>query len=776
MSEFSQPAKTWEWTPGTIPPTLRQQLDRLRQAITRSLWVSGASKMVLIGLLVLLVDYLLDYYFHMDQSQRVIMGALMVGSFLYAAYRFLWVPLTAQVSDEALALTVEQKLGRRHNELINSLQFARDTGVASRGYSAAMARQVVQQGTELAGQLDFLQAVDQVATQRKQRWLLGGCVGMVVWIGLVIGTENGWLWFQRNLLLANQPWPTRTRLTIPGVVDGVLYVPRGEDQRLEVEVDPESLDTDVDVFLDFVGRSSSTRQKLRRDSDQPLNHSTTLRGINSEFAFRVQGGDFVSETIQIRLVQPPGFAELKLQVVPPAYSGLAEMALPLSAESFKVLQGSRLEIQAKPDQANTSLALLRGPERWELTAADDGSFRFSLAGEQLVSGRYQFDLSDEAGIRPSRPVQFTLDVVADRAPQVRTRQFGVSGMVVPQAIVPIHIAIEDEFAVQNVWGELSWEADGVPTRGQKRFELDLSGDATSPNQWSGSHGFDLQPLEIPTGMSLQVVVKARDNQPEVANQAPPTTPAPATPDPSTTAPPSAEDSPVAAGADVGVGASKALTFRVVTEAELRADLLRRELEQTKTFERLIAQQMAIQTELQALLVSQQEPSETADSFLIRQTQMAGKSLRNQHQVGTLLTQVNDRFRGFLAEVRNNRLDDSSAEMDGGQGLAVRLEEQIILPLDEIDQTLFPQLNRSLEAITRSVGNPQEMKSQIETVLPQIEDILQRLNSVLEAMQRSQSFQEIVNMVISIKNEEQRLKKLAEEKKRAESGLDEIFDQ
>jgi hypothetical protein len=32
------------------------------------------------------------------------------------------------------------------------------------------------------------------------------------------------------------------------------------------------------------------------------------------------------------------------------------------------------------------------------------------------------------------------------------------------------------------------------------------------------------------------------------------------------------------------------------------------------------------------------------------------------------------------------------------------------------------------------------------------------------------------MVISIKNEEQRLKKLAEEKKRAESGLDEIFDQ
>ena len=60
-------------------------------------------------------------------------------------------------------------------------------------------------------------------------------------------------------------------------------------------------------------------------------------------------------------------------------------------------------------------------------------------------------------------------------------------------------------------------------------------------------------------------------------------------------------------------------------------------------------------------------------------------------------------------------------------------------------------------------------------IQQIEEVLRRLQLVLDAMQRSQSFQEIVNMVISIKNEEQRLKKLAEEKKRAESGLDEIFD-
>jgi hypothetical protein len=764
---------TWDWTPGQIPSTIRQQLGRLRGALTRSLWVSGASKMVLIGLAVLLVDFLLDYYFQMDQSQRAIMMALMLGSFLYSAYQFLWLPLSARVTDDALVLTVEQKLGQEHSELINSLQLAREAGSAPSGYSAAMANQVVKQGAELAGRLDFLQAVDQVATQRKQRWLTAGLIGMVVWGLLVAGTDVGRLWFQRNLLLANQPWPTRTTLVVEGLIDGVLYIPRGEDHRLAVLVDENCPEPNVEVFLDFVGRASSTRQKLRPDGQDPLRHTTTLRGINSEFVFQVRGGDFVSAPVPVRLVLPPGFAELELNVVPPAYCGLEATALPLSAESFKILQGSQLSIRAKPDQAEVQLALLRGADRLPMAADGEGRYSLTLGGDQLISGRYQFDLADAAGVRSSRPVQFVLEVVPDRAPQVRTRYFGVSGLVVPQAIIPVNIAMEDEFAIQEAWGEADWQADGVPTTGNRRFDVQAFTDQWGANQLSGSYGFDLKPLDIPTGMTLNLIVKARDNQPDSSAVVEPSVPA-NTAVPADTAVP-VDTAATSAREKAGVGAAKALTFRVVTEAELRADLLRRELEQTKTFERLIVQQQAIQTELQALQVSQQEPTETPESHLIRQTQMAGKSLRNQNQVGTLLTQVTDRFRGFLAEVRNNRLDESSAEIDGGQGLAIRLEQQIIQPLDEIEKTLLPQLNRSLEAVTRTVGNSADMRPQIDVALTQIEEILGRLQMVLDAMQRSQSFQEIVNMVISIKNDEQRLKKLAEEKKRAEAGLDEIFD-
>jgi len=759
------------WSPGQIPPAIHQQLASLRRALTQGLWVSGAAKMVLIGLAVLLVDFLLDYFFHMDQSQRMIMGGLMVASFFYAAYHFLWRPLSARVSDDALLLSVERHLGPRHNELINSLQLAREADLEARGYSSELAAQAIRQGAAMAAELDFSQALDRSSAARRRGWLAGGLTGLAVLSLVVVGTEVGWLWFQRNLLLANQPWPTRTRLEVQGLVDGALLVPRGEDHRLVVKVDPDSRDVDVEVFLDFVGRSSATRQKLRVDAEDSLSHTTTLRGVNSEFTFQVRGGDFVSDPIPVILVQPPGFERLKLTVLPPPYSGLDEITLPLSAENYKVLLGSQVVIQAKADQSPVDLALLRGEQRWEIPQGPDGEFRFVLTGPDLKSGRYQFDLSDERGVRGGRPVQFSLDVVPDRPPQIRTRYFGVTSLVVPQAMIPVTISIEDEFLITDAWAELVWESETEEVRGQHRQPLDQIGELREGNQLSGNQIFDLLPLDIPSGLVLNLTVKARDNQPEVPLDSP------TLPDPTEAqeAGAAATAKPEAKPVDPALGVGKAMVFRVVTEAELRSDLLPREVEQTKTFERLIAQQQAIVTELLAMQASQQQRTETRESFLIRQTQMADKSVRNQHQVGTLLAQITDRFRGFLAEVRNNRLDLSSAEIDGGQGLAVRLDQQIIRPLNEIEQQLLPALDRAMELVSRSVGDAAQLDQSIEQVLPQLNEVLRRLNEVLDAMQRSQSFQEIVNMVISIKNEEQRLKKLAEEKKRAESGLDEIFD-
>lgn len=757
-------SKAWTWTPGEVPQILRDRLASLRSSITGSIWIEAVAKLSLVLAAAITIDFVLDYFLHMDQAQRVIFGLLILSGMGYCIYRFLISPLATQASDDALVLAVERKLGQTNNPLISTIQFARDKGMSDRGYSAAMTQHVIQDGLESIGKLDFSQALNKDRLSQN-RWFLNIGLACLAIIGLLtVSTQTGRLWFGRNLLLGNQPWPTATRLTIAGVQDGLLIVPRGEDHRLEVAVDPDCANPNVDVYVDFMSRSTGSRQKLRVDSNDPFAHSTTLRSINSEFQFRVVGGDYTSTPIQIRLVQPPGFAELKLKAIPPKYSGLGEQALPLSAENYRLLVGSELVIEAKSDKANSTLALLNGENRYEIPADPQGMFRLAISGSQLTTGRYQFDLRDEAGISGGRPVEFSVDVLADKAPQIRARHYGVTGLVVPGAQVPVSISVEDEFAITQVWGDLNWEAEGVATRGNRRQNIEEFADDLGQAELSGSHRFDLTPLEIPTGMMLSISVSAKDNQPISKPEDGPNE----TDD-------QGESPKTAPMQDVSVGTSKTIVFRVVTEAELRADLLRREIEQTKTFERLISQQQAIVTELQVLQASEKQGSETPDSFLARQNQLASKAVRNQHQVGTLLVQVTDRFRGFLDEIRNNRLDNGLENMDEGQSLSNRIDQQIVRPLDAIDRDLMPLVDRSMELVSRTVGDDPKMQASINSVLPQLEEVLQQLNAVLEAMQRTQSFQEIVNTVIAIKNDEQRLKKQAEEKKRNDSAIDEIFD-
>ncbi len=769
MSDLaSDKSKAWNWTPGEVPQVLQDRLSSLRRSITGWIWIEALAKLSLLLVGIVVIDFALDYFFHMDQAQRVIFGLLVLSSFAYCIYRFLIVPISAQSSDDALVLAVERKLGQSNNPLISTIQFARDKSMSERGYSPAMAQHVIQEGLESVGKLDFSQALNKDRL-KQNRWLLNlGLASLAILVLLTASTQTGRLWFSRNLLLGDQPWPTATRLTINGVENGELIVPRGEDHRLEVMVDPDCANPNVEVYVDFMSRSTGARQKLRVDSNDPFAHSTTLRSINSEFQFQVIGGDFTSPPIQIRLVQPPGFSELKLTAIPPKYSGLGEQALPLSAENYKLLVGSELVIEAKSDKPNATLALLNGQNRYAIPSDHEGIFGFKLSGASLVTGRYQFDLRDESNISGGRPVEFSLDILADKPPQIRARHYGVTGLVVPRAQVPVSIAVEDEFSITQVWGDLNWEAEGVATRGNQRQDINEFADELGQPELSSSHLFDLEPLEIPTGMMLSISVSAQDNQP-VAKTENTLGQSPASDDQT------ADDLANARPKDASVGTSKIMVFRVVTEAELRADLLRREIEQTKTFERLISQQQAIVTELQVLQASEKQGSETADSFLARQNQLASKAVRNQHQVGTLLVQVTDRFRGFLDEIRNNRLDNGLENMDEGQSLSLRIDQQIVRPLDSIDRNLMPLVDRSMELVSRTVGDEPKMQASIDSVLPQLEEVLQKLNAVLEAMQRTQSFQEIVNTVIAIKNDEQRLKKLAEEKKRNDSAIDEIFD-
>lgn len=764
------------WKPGNIPQPISKKISSLRGAMLRWIVIRGLAWLGGLILLTLAVDFLIDYLAHMDFAQRCIMGILVVGTWCFGIYRFFFQPLKKRPTDDALILSVEKELESRNNPLINSIQLSRVKDHQKVGQSTTMAQHVIGQGIEEAEKLDFHKILNHSASMKHLAAVVI-CILAFAGIGFgITGTVYGKLWFQRNVLLQNVKYPSSTILHVKGVKDGVLVIPYGEDFKVTVNVDPESKVKDVDVFLNFLNQSSSGRQKFSNSEKEPMTHRTVLRSVKSELKFQVSGGDFYSDPIQVKLVKPPGFKNLTLQLTPPVYCQLPAEQLLLSSDSFNVLVGSKIEIIAEADKPGSTISLNAGSKKIEFQSAGDQAnpelVKAVLEGENLATGNYEFELVDKQGISSSNVVKFSLNVTEDRAPAVRTRVAGVSRKIVAKAMIPIASSIKDEYGVKESWTELRFGDLGQEPRNLIVIPTKDLEESEKGRVHSGLEIVDLKPLGLNTGTVIRLRLAGKDFQPDpVGYKKVITHLAKKAEEGKTTA-----ESKQKSVQHSGIGFGKSMDLQIVSESELRSDLLRRETEQTTSFKRLIKQQRKVLTDLKILKVAKISKSENEEAFISRKQQAGSIAIRSQRQVETLIVQTIDRFDSFLKEIHYNRLDDGISELSGSTGvtLSSRINEKIVQPLQEVNEKLMPKIQRHLEVVSRNYGSQQELADSIDKVTSIQTEAIAKLEAILAAMEQSQTFQEIVNQVMAMKLEEQKVREKAKKRKEENSGIGEIF--
>jgi hypothetical protein len=484
------------------------------------------------------------------------------------------------------------------------------------------------------------------------------------------------IWFNRNLLLGSQTWPQKTYLVVEGLDgDGKIPMVRGEDYKLLVTIDPRSEIQDVDVFFDYRDAGSRYRQKMRRtDQNGVQRFEHTFGTVVSEFRFQVFGGDARTDWLSAKLVEPPGISELELKVFPPTYTGLEPVVLPRGQSPYDILQGSQLAVSGtanKPMQTAT----LRGPEaNFELAITEQTQMATRITAADLIDGKYVFDLVDDMGLTTKHPPGFALRIKEDEPPQVRANTYGVGGLVVSRARIPLRIGIEDQFAVTVV--QLQYEAKGD------------------------------------------------------------------TPEP-----------------EFNRGESKTFLLRVVTEDELRTDLLRREREQREDFELQITEQINLRTDMEALAIElQQAAIPDSERTLNPSTTLAGARQR-QRNLATVLEKIANRFEELLIEAENNRLDEESGR------LRERLENQIITPLRDLDLNELKSVEQGLETARLSLAQPQSASAEIEKVIATQETIIAKMNEILTYMVKAEGYQEAINLLRQIERTQQDVLEITDEQRR-----------
>lgn len=717
-----------------IPASVSERLGTLRRQIVTWFIVDGLGRVLLLALVLAAVDLGLDWLFRMDVSQRGIMLVLMVAALVGTAYWRLVRPFAQMPSDDALCLSVENRHKSLGQSLISAVQFSREGDYESRGVSQSLVQATIETGVAAAGQVDFGAVLD-AARFRLNALLLFIALALVGAVGAGVAYETTGplaIWFNRNILLGDRVWPQRTYLEVQNVKNGKIRLPRGENWTQAVIATDESQEIPESVFVDFRPSRGRPSQKMKKTGDK--SYEIVFNNVIEEFQFRARGGDSFTPWVKVELVEQPAVKELSLLVTPPKYAGGSPESLPTGKGPYYVLKGSSMRLSGEANKPLSAAELTIEGKLYPLALDDKSKTTFSadLPPEDLVAGTYVIRLTDDEGLVSKRPTSFGLRTRPDREPRVRAKLVGISGMVVPQAMLPFSARVSDDYGVVDVRLAFTWrgeEGDTEPKAGAIEFEELKSKLPTGDISFDDI--FDLPPHKIPSGSSLSFRLEASDND----NVSGP-----------------------------NLGRSPEFLVKVVTEEQLRTDLLRREKEQRQEFERLLKSQEDLTTETRALAASVAGAKD-----LTEEQKLAVMAIqRRQKLVGTNTGTIAGRLAEFLVEVKNNRLEE-----EGGP-LEKRLSDRIIIPMTQINAEGVPEAMRRLDKTRRVAGNAAERDPALNEAVQQQEALAAQMRDILLHMVKAEGYQEAVNLLYEIeksqkgvydlteKEKQERIKKILEE--------------
>lgn len=692
----------------TLTAPVEARLAALRSSVQGWFWVAGLYRLLWLALLLAAVDLGLDWLFRMDLSQRAVMLVLIAGALAYAAYHWLVVPLSCPMSDDALCLEVERKHPDLGQSLISALQLARLDRVVDRGMSPVLVEHTVQEGAQAAARLNFTSVLDASGWRRNMALLV---LGIAAWLAVGVGIARSAplsIWFNRNVLLGEAAWPQNTYLVVERAVDGKVTFPRGGDWTQIVSVRDDSLVLPEAVYLDFRSARSRPTQAMKKVEDRTF--EAMFNNVLESFEFRARGGDDVTDWVRVELVEPPSVEDLTMVVTLPEYAGGGEEALPPGKGPYYILKGSRLNLQGTANKPLQSAALTVEGKSSPLNLSSETRFGGNLSAEALVPGQYVVELVDTLGLTNRRPATFGLRLKTDREPRVRARLMGIGGMVVPKARIPLNARVSDDFGITDVHVAYAWRGDEANGQ-QGQIKLEEATGQLPAKEISFDDTFELQPLQVPVGTALTFSVTAIDND-EVSGVKP--------------------------------GKSSDFLVRVVTEEELRTDLLRREKEQRQEFERLAKLQDEILTDTRALAAEVKDAEELASQAreLLIQLQ------RRQKLIGVNTSGVADRLESIVIEVLNNRLEE-----EGGK-LERRLRADILAPMRKLVEEDVPAAVQELDASRRVASQKEARTTALEEAILQQEAIAETMRQILTQLVKSEGYQEAVNLLLEIQKSQQ----------------------
>ncbi|GIW98012.1 MAG: polyketide synthase [Pirellulaceae bacterium] len=539
-----------------LDPSVLAKLRAVRRLLRR--YVAAETLFLLVGwfLLVFWIGGLVDYLparwgaSEMPRPARMVMLLIMAGGILWILLRWAGPRLWIRVPDKSIALLIEKHYPHLNNELVTAVELAADADAPSvadrvsnpQAYLAMLDRV----RRDLVGRMRQVEPTTVFNWQ--PLWTLGvGVAFALVSSGVVALANYRWVthWGTRLFALSDEPWPRRAELRAEGIglslppftgqltadrvllpfADGIVRVPAGASVELRVlartddKVVPEVCTVYYRGDDGTRGRANMRRVGKPREGWQAfVLDGPPLENLTAAMTIDVVGLDARLRNLRLELVDPAVVTDLRVEVTYPPYLLKTLERPPVEALRYRtgmqLPEGAQVRLLGgASDRLDQVQYVIRTADQdptqglLSIQSVEPERERFIIdMGTMETSSVAELRLIDQHGLAAKPLPRYLLPVQEDQVPAVDTQLAGIGSAITPIAVLPVRGTVEDDYGIATVGIELTTEAGA--------FELAVPGDSVVGDELVID--IDLQQLQergqlvLDPGQTLNVSVTAQD--------------------------------------------------------------------------------------------------------------------------------------------------------------------------------------------------------------------------------------------------------------------------
>ncbi len=753
----------------TLDPRLSTLLANLRMRVRRYIWWDSALAIAAVVLGGFWIGLLIDFLpvqvggTEMPRSARGVLLAVVALAVMGVVATLLWARLRRPLPDESLALLVERHHPQLGGRLVTAVQLGRP-GRDGDSHAPEFLRRVHAQAAS---------ALDEVDPNRVFRWqpimrkaMVAGPL-LIMALGFAVLSPEAFGRAARRLSLwSDEPWPRRAHLEMVGIElpivtatddeeqspqllefrDRQIRLPRGSSPLLRIRA--EANDSVVPtVCTMYYSTEDGTRgqSNLRRVGRVQEGYQSfvldgpPLSGLSQSLTVSVRGLDDRLDDYVIEAVEPPALTSMSVRVRYPDYlrsEGSSEFDMETQYQSgLRLREGSDVTLLATSTRPLGDVLSHLQSDSGEITPdaveySDDRTQVAIRLNDLRTATTAKFVPRDPEGISAQVPFRYFLGVVLDEPPVVQLKLKGIGSAVTPIANLPVEVSATDDYAIQQTSVSVAPGGDGVEIAAASMTpKLNRDGEGTAQldlREWvAGGKLPELVPGDV-----VNVYAEAGDGY--------------------------------ALGKD-HLARSEMFRLQVVTPEQLLALLERRELGLRGRLEQTIDETRSLRDTLDVLRrvgfaeAEQADPAENTRQEQVRRLRVQQSGLqatKTSEELSGIAASLDD----LLAEMINNRVDSVDRRERIGQGVRDPLLAVVNGPL--------AKLRDQIQAIDQVVGQPSVAAQRTAEAVQTAEEVLLQLTAVLEKMLDLESYNEILEMVRElIEDQNQLLKDTKDEQKK-----------